>query len=265
MKLVKKKEKKMNNLQTYAKFRSKGTPSTPSWATNFAKLVGPKINNYYSINYKNSPKIHLDMACGTGELCDYLQRKEFFCFGVDKDEYAIIEAKEKNCKVDFKCENFFHVKNDRHFTSISAIHDVVNSIYEEEKLLDFLNKCYSLIFENGFLIFDIITPFGFQTWNDTQIQTRSDFLMIQKTIYEEHAKIGFVQLCGFIKESGSEKYNRFDITDRVKNYDIQWIENKLMQIGFKSVELYNSWSNLIDKDELMIDKNTNIFIIAKKY
>ena len=104
-----------------------------------------------------APNSHIDIGCGQGDFCQYIQSHGIQTFGVDLSEKQIEIAKTKgieaetldikDCKQSFECA--------------TAIFDVIN-YFSKKELGNFLNSIYNLLLPNGYFIFDCNTLYGFE-------------------------------------------------------------------------------------------------------
>ena len=116
----------------------------------------------------------------------------------------------------------------------------------------------SLVSFEGFLIFDLITQRGFETWQDVQVQERKDFYMMQKCIYDEIEAKGTIKLTGFV-ENYYNDYDRFDVYNTVYNHSVDDVVNYLKGLKLQ-VDVYNG--NTLQKTD-NFNAHTEVTIIAR--
>ena len=225
----------MTNYQIYAKVMLEGTLSNPNkW------MLRPAIEMAHKIMKLCPPKRSvLDLGCGVGELTRLLSVNGYECFGVDLNSELIDVARVNNPDGRYWCQDFLQNTSFIPPASIVvATHEVFNMV---EDWQSFLNVAARKVISGGVLIFDLITSRGFETWNDVQIQERSDFFMLQKCIYSEQLKRVTVKLTGFLQDG--EIYRRFDILSDVFNHDITNVVLALQNMSF-DVKCFPEWSDL---------------------
>lgn len=253
------------NDDVYAKVMCEGTPSNQQgWMLSMARHMANLTINRFNSFHKKKAKTNLDLGCGVGEFTRQMQINGFKCVGIDKNPIFVNEAKKRSPpEIEFQCLDFLNYKSTKKYSVVSATHEVFN-IVNDYKV--FLSKTYELVDNEGFFIFDFITPRGFETWQDIQIQERNDFLMIQKCIYQEELKRGIVKLTGFVQNGN--QYDRFDITTEVYNHNLQDVINYAKMIGFK-IEIFAEWDNLKERGiEATVDRkiknSTRLFLVFSK-
>lgn len=243
--------KNMNSDQTYADLMANGTLSNPNpWMTCWARKMAYNIINYSKIKTKSC----LDLGCGIGTLVASLEKNGFTCLGVDKNPNFIEKAKQIS-ESEFEISDIANYKSGKKWGVVSATHQAFN-------IIDWnicLDTMISNLEETGFLIFDMITPLGFQTWQDVQIQEHDDFFMLQKCFFDGNE--GKLKLTGFVK-SQCGTYNRFDITGTVYNHCINTVIERLKSSNF-NVEIYGDltpFENPIQD----FSKFTSITVVANR-
>ena len=253
-------ENKMSD-DTYARIMMEGTPNNKNpWMLQCARTMANATKILFESKFNKAPKSVLDLGCGVGQYTDILSRSNFDCLGVDKNINFVKWANTRNNNVEYKAIDLFDLKISNKFGIISATHEVFN-IIEDYKL--FINTFKDNMHEDGFMIFDIITPFGFETWQDIQISERTDFLMVQKCIYRNDNKTGTVKLTGFVQNG--IMFERFDVITHVYDHDIQDIFNYAKSLNL-NIQFYHEWDDFTKNgnqnfDKKFINMSTKVYCV----
>lgn len=240
--------------EVYADVMCEGTPNNPrGWMTSVARCMASKI-----LERVKEPVRCLDLGCGVGELCRVLKANGIDCGGVDNNHTFIKKAKERNPEIFFIETDFVRMGVHKKYGLVTATHDVFNMQEDHQKLVSVAAQALG---PGGLFVFDLITPLGFQTWQDVQVQERDDFFMLQKCIYNDETGRGTVKLTGFVQsESG---YERFDVVTDVFSHDLEDVEQSLYDAGFSNVETYNEWQGLTG-DTGCDPMSTKLTVVATK-
>jgi predicted TPR repeat methyltransferase len=113
-------------------------------------------NSFCDIVDEIQPKSLLDIGCGQGEFLTKLD-SNIATLGIDLSQNQINIAKSKNLNVS-SCEL---ADINEKFDMQTAIFDVINYI-PTDKLESFLQESYDRLNNDGYLVFDSNTLFGFE-------------------------------------------------------------------------------------------------------
>lgn len=228
----------------------------------------------FDINYKNySQNIFkilkenqiesgdlLEIGCGTGNLTVELSKGAFNITAFDNSIEMLNIAYSK--VVDF--ENVILINKDMYkfpygkmnYDIIVSLLDVINYILDENKLYDLFSKIYTGLKNDGLFIFDLnsynklIEVLG----NNTFVYEKDNIFYTWENRLDGDL-VNF-HLNFFVKEK--DKYSRIVENQVERYYSLEYIENILKQIGFKSV-------NYFDEDGGKYkDKTQRILFYAKK-
>jgi len=243
---------------------SEGTPTNRQpWMLATARHMARLSVDRFQKLHSDAPRTNLDLGCGVGEFTKMLTAAEFQCVGIDQNEIFVEVARERNPKGNYGVGDFLKADLGGEFGIVSATHEVFNMT---ENYGTFLSRASRRVAPGGFFVFDIITPRGFQTWQDIQIQERSDFVMIQKCIYDEELRRATIKLTGLVQNG--EHYDRFDVVGDVFNHDINMVAETVAELGMK-IEFFPEWGNLVDDgfenpDNPTVDKTTSLLAVLTK-
>ena len=213
----------MTNLDLYAKIEPYLDLEEPTYTLHkeFMKFI-----------MENSLDNILDIGCGRGYFLENLRINGLNYLGIDDSLEQVTVCKEK----ELKAENSEIKELNQKFDCAVAIFDVVNFV-EKKNLEEFIKDVYSILSDDGYLLFDINTLFAFENIaqgsinidaEDSFIAINSDFIdskLITNFYLFEKQKDG-----NFVKNSGLiiQEY-----------YKINSLEKILKNVGFEIVEKRN--------------------------
>jgi SAM-dependent methyltransferase len=100
----------------------------------------------------------LELGCGSGRLTRLLSRSGFDLIGCDISLPMLIEAKKRAVSEKYVCmdmrQAFFSVK----FDSVIIPYNTLNLLATPDAIRQCLEKCFSLLHENGLLLLQLFTP-----------------------------------------------------------------------------------------------------------
>ena len=120
----------------------------------FSITMGDAIMKYFNHN-KINIKTHLDLACGTGTLCNFFYNNNIKTSGIDISKDMIKIARGKNKNIDFQIKDMITYKSNSKYDLITITCDAVNHILNEEDFNQMFKNIYDMLNYNGYLIFDI--------------------------------------------------------------------------------------------------------------
>ncbi len=104
------------------------------------------------------PKSMLDIGCGTGVLCDILQKTGIQATGIDLSEGMITIAKEEHDSCQFEVANMitYQPANEEKFDLVTCTGDALNHILDMEDVKTVCENVYGYLNRGGYFIFDIL-------------------------------------------------------------------------------------------------------------
>lgn len=98
----------------------------------------------------------LDLACGTGVLCEILHSSGVEAWGMDLSAGMIAVARERNPKIHYEVADMTAYRPDRKFDLVTCTGDAVNHIAELSAVEQAFRNVYDCLEEGGWFIFDIL-------------------------------------------------------------------------------------------------------------
>ena len=197
------------------------------------------------------PKTAMDLACGTGVLCEILYSSGIEAAGMDFSEGMIAIARERNGQIPYDVADMTTYRPDRQFDLVTCTGDAINHIAALADVEKIFQNVYAYLTPGGYFVFDIL--------NEQEVSDSEPFEMN----YDAHTRVWFqmtrpgegkVNLQIRVFEDGVEV---FEENIRETIHDPQQICRMLQNCGF-TVERC--------ADSLLEDGNhgTTWFVIARK-
>lgn len=98
----------------------------------------------------------LDLACGTGVLCEILAGAGIEASGMDFSEGMIKIAKERNPKLQYEVADMITYRPETQFDLVTCTGDALNHIMDLDDLDRIFANVYTYLTDGGYFIFDIL-------------------------------------------------------------------------------------------------------------
>ena len=102
-------------------------------------------------------KNSLDLACGTGVLCEILYAKGIEASGMDFSEGMIEIAKQRNPEIFYEVADMITYRPEKYFDLVTCTGDALNHIMDLNDVAQIFQNVYSYLNEGGYFIFDILS------------------------------------------------------------------------------------------------------------
>ena len=193
----------------------------------------------------------LDLACGTGVLCEIMHKNGAQAYGMDFSSGMIDIAKSRNGNICYEVADMITYRPDILFDIVTCTGDAVNHIADICDVEKIFENVYAYTKDGGYFIFDIL--------NEREISESDPFEMD----FDENTRVWFqmtrpdvnkVNLKIRVYEKGEFAFEE-NIGETV--HDVNVICELLKKCGFKSV---------VCSDRILEDAKggTTWFIIAQK-
>ena len=101
-------------------------------------------------------KTSLDLACGTGILCEILHEHGIESCGMDFSEGMIAIAKEYQPDIFYEVADMIQYRPDRCFDLVTCTGDALNHIMDLRDVEQIFQNVYGYLNDGGYFIFDIL-------------------------------------------------------------------------------------------------------------
>lgn len=197
-------------------------------------------------------KTSMDLACGTGVLCEILHQAGIKAAGMDFSEGMIAIAKERSPEIDYEVADMILFRPAKQFDLVTCTGDALNHIIDLKDVAQIFRNVYDYVKEGGYFIFDILNENEVPTAEPFDLDY-SDEIRTQFMITQDEK--GIINLKTRTYEKGELKFEE-NITEIV--HDPEVICSLLRECGFQVLKC---------TDHLLEDKEkhgTSWYIIAKK-
>lgn len=188
---------------------------------------------------------YLDLACGTGNITQYIGKSFTQVWGVDLSSEMLSEAanklKDKGIKANLILQNICSLNLNKKFDLITCCLDSTNYITNENELEKYFQGVYNHLNSNGIFVFDINSYYKISEvlGNNTYHFDNEDVVYIWDNEFDNEIVDMFITF--FIK--CGELYERFDEEHRERAYKENQLELMLNKIGFTIIKKLDSYKH----------------------
>lgn len=122
----------------------------------FPEVFGEQLLAWLS-KHRIPVKTSLDLACGTGILCDILQKNGIEASGMDLSEGMIAIARENNPHVAYEVADMITYRPGKTFDLVTCTGDALNHIIDLSDVEQILKNVRGYLSDGGYFIFDVLT------------------------------------------------------------------------------------------------------------
>lgn len=213
------------------------------YLTNQAKRYGNFIMSLLNKRGLQTGKI-IDIMCGTGNLLVQFENRGWETCGVDISESMLEVAKTNLSKTKLIQSDIIKFNSIDNYQVAVATADALNHLETKEDVKGVFETVFSLLSNSGYFIFDMNTPLGIKNNNYYISSSDEDGISIREGFVDEIHGVGFTRFYGAFKTDKHSPYLRFDSTIYNYFHDIEELEKMLLEIGFKTVEIRDGYSEL---------------------
>lgn len=203
---------------------------------------------------QNQAKIQtsLDLACGTGILCEVLHKNGIQAAGMDFSEGMIEIARSSNPAIAYEVADMITYRPDQKFDLVTCTGDALNHIIDLKNVEQIFQNVYAYLSEGGYFIFDILNEkevsFGEPIDLDFSDTVKAQFMITQD-------QEGMIRLKTTVFEQGVKQFEEI-ITETV--HDVDKVLEMLTGCGF---HIQKCGHSLLDEKDTQA---TTWYIIARK-
>ncbi len=217
----------------------------------YPEIFGEQLLEWIKRN-NLSVKSSLDLACGTGVLCEIMHKFGADAWGMDFSSGMIDIAKSRNGNIHYDVADMTFYRPDKKFDLVTCTGDAINHIAELSDVEKIFENVYAYTAEGGYFVFDLL--------NENEVSDSEPFEMD----FTDTMKVWFqmtrpaenkVNLCIRVFEEGKDT---FEENIRETIHDPMIICQLLKKCGFRTVTC---------SDRLLSDAenhSTTWFVVAEK-
>jgi len=165
----------------------------------FARICAERLNAFFKLRGWK-PETVLNLACGTGELEKLLEKTGIEFTGVDASAGMLREARRKCPGVKFVKADAAEIRLNRKFDMVLFLFDSANHMHSLAHLVRVFKNARRHLKKGGHFIFDINTPAGLKSWEETNIRRHRKYTVITTGTYNDEEMVAEVIIEAFIKE-----------------------------------------------------------------
>lgn len=188
------------------------------------------------------PKAILDVCCGTGTMCQMLNREGFKTSGFDLSPGMIEEARRKAAskKFDIRYEvaDAAEVDMGESYDAAYSFFDSLNNILDPARLQMAFNRIAAHLRPGGSFIFDMNTAVAFEEQMFDQENLRSNAKLRYKWVGDWNEKTRIITVNMRFWRAGEE----FRETHTQRAYEEEEIYSMLEAAGFEQLQAYHSYT-----------------------
>ena len=102
------------------------------------------------------PKTAMDLACGTGVLCEILVENGIEASGMDFSSGMIAIARSRNPRIPYEVADMTTYRPDRQFDLVTCTGDAVNHIAALSDVEKIFRNVYAYLAPGGYFVFDLL-------------------------------------------------------------------------------------------------------------
>lgn len=205
------------------------------------------------------PELIADIGCGTGTMCDILDRRGYDMIGIDSSEEMLNVARAKSG------DGVLYLEQDMTAFELYGTVDVIlcmldsfNYMTEDGDAEKFFALAKNYLNPGGLLIFDINTPYKFKNIFADKIYTYENEKVYYTWENDFDGKICEFYL-NFFVDDGCGKYDRITEQHFERCYEIDELIGKIDAVGLRTLAVFGDKSREKYKND-----DERVFFIAKK-
>jgi len=216
----------------------------------FPEAFGEQLLHWMEENHVQV-SASLDLACGSGVLCEILQAQGIDAWGMDLSEGMIAVAKSRNGQIHYEVADMITYRPEKQFDLVTCTGDALNHIIDIDNIATVFQNVYQYLSEGGYFIFDIL--------NEKEVPSSEPFdLDFSETVKAQFSvtkdAAGIITLKTVVYENGIQSFEE-RITETV--HDIPTVLSMLETVGFRIIRCSD---RLMDASH----PGTTCYVIAQK-
>jgi SAM-dependent methyltransferase len=189
--------------------------------------------------FRKSPKLVLELACGTGGVTSRLSRKGCDMIGLDISEEMLAIAKRKHPGIFFTNQNMADFELYGTVDAAVCLCDGMNYILTKNELKRVFKLIKNYLNPGGIFIFDLITEEKFKLILADNVFTHNESpaAYIWENGYDKTRRINEYNVTFFMLDPETGQYARFTETHRQRAYTVNEILSSSQKAGLNTLEI----------------------------
>ncbi|TCZ77045.1 class I SAM-dependent methyltransferase [Paenibacillus albiflavus] len=219
-------------------------------------------------DYGLAPKTAIDLGCGTGAITIPLAKSGMKVYGLDlsDDMLAIAHDKSEGVKLPAGASLMWMQGDLRNWELPESVDlvvsfcDCMNYLLEEADIEAAFEQVYHGLARNGLFLFDVHAPAVFRSYAEEQpfVLDEEDVSYIWTSELDEERMEIEHNLSIFVQQTNGA-YHKIEEQHVQRAYEIAWLHDLLVQVGFSEIRIMADFTNESPNDESM-----RIFFAARK-
>lgn len=134
----------------------------------YPEIFGEQLLEWLRQN-KLNPKTSLDLACGTGILCEILHNQGIHAWGMDYSAGMIDIARQGSPEIRYDVADMITYRPEEKFNLVTCTGDAVNHIADLSDVEKIFRNVYHYLSTGGYFVFDLL--------NEREVSTSEPFEM----------------------------------------------------------------------------------------
>ena len=222
----------------------------------FAETMYPMLINFFD-KLTKTPANFLDLACGTGTLAYKLAEQKIRVTGIDisREMIKIAAAKRSLDQYQpiFRYGDITAFDLGRQFDCVGCFFDSLNHLKTREDIKKTFQRAYDHLYPQSWFIFDMITRFGFENWQDYYNSVEDSFYVSQEAKYIPEEDYARVKIEAFVKDDTAGSVHIKEVFNEI-HLPLKSINEYLSEVGFTKIIIrpYPPAETLDDADRVVI-------------
>ncbi len=198
----------------------------------FPEAFGEQLLTWLTQN-QVEVRTSLDLACGTGVLCEMLHAQGIEASGMDFSEGMIAIAKERNPEISYEVADMITYRPAKQFDLVTCTGDALNHIMDLEDVGRIFTNVYAYLAEGGYFIFDILNEKEVPMAEPIDLDFSED---VKAQFMVTHDPDGKIDLRTTVYENGVKQFE-----EHIKEivHDEQEVCRLLKEQGFRVLKCAN--------------------------
>ena len=216
----------------------------------YPEIFGEQLLRWLDVK-KILPRTAMDLACGTGILCNILHQQGIAASGMDFSAGMIDIAKAGNPGISYEVADMITFRPEKQFDLVTCTGDAINHIGDLQNVEKIFHNVFAYTSPGGYFVFDIL--------NENEVSTSEPFEMdfdAHTRVWFQMTRPGENQVNLKIRVYEDDQF-RFEENIRETVHDPAAICELLKKAGFVDISC---------SDRLLADNHpgTTWFVIARK-